>query len=128
MKDKSSYCVRDTSGISKTILKSGKYDLWIAAKITEMGIGPLGISRACVSNSGYLGPALLPFPNSPVHPSLYGQALGYKYLLTLFQNGSLGSFHQLRITGHKGGRKKKQQHLSAGRFRAQHCPNTKYLQ
>ena len=64
MKGKSSYCVQDTSGISKTILKREKYDLWITAKITESGIGPLGISRtltvpACISGSGYLGPGSL---------------------------------------------------------------------
>lgn len=111
MKDKSSYCVQDTSGISKMILKRGKYDLCAAAKITERGIGPLGISYAltlpaCISGSGHLGPALLPFPNSPVRLLAFVQARGSKYLLTLFQNRSLGSFLQPRIPGHKGGRKK----------------------
>jgi len=82
MKGKSSYCVQDTSGISKTILEHGKYDFWITAKITERGIAPLGASHPLMVTAGILsvvlvtlGQALIPFPNSLVLLPAFGQAL-----------------------------------------------------
>lgn len=50
--------------------------------------------------------ALLPFPNYPAHLPAFRRALWSEYLITLFQNGSLGSFHQLGIAGHGVGKRK----------------------
>lgn len=125
-KGKSSYCVQDTSGISKMILKYGKYAV-IHRKQHWSSVNIRYINSACMHQWFCLPWARLFCPFPVCLPAL-GLARGSKYLLTLFQDLSLGSFHQLRMTSHKGGIKEKQQHLSAGRFRAQHCPNTKYLQ
>lgn len=92
MEGKSSYCVKDTSTVLKMILKRGKCDLEVSAKITESGICPLGIPRtltvpALLSGSRYLGAGSLALSQ------LSGPSPGFwkaKYLETFFQNGPLG--------------------------------------
>lgn len=106
MEGKSSYCVKDTSSVSKMILKRGKCDL----EITESGICPVGIPRtlkvpARLSGSRYLGAGSLALSQ------LSGPSPGFwkaKYLETFFQNGPSGSCHQLRMADCKSGRKKQQ--------------------